>query len=102
MISEAKLDDLLSHALYHIKDFSNPYRLGRNVHGGGILIYVRDNIPSNLVKFDQKFETFEGFSIEELSKNSYNQHKGYTKQHLSNISKGLDELYSKYDNTCHR
>ena len=29
---------------------------------------------------------------------SYNPHKGNTKQHLSNISKGLDELNSKYDN----
>ena len=29
---------------------------------------------------------------------SYNKHKGNTKQHLSNSSKGLDELNSKYDN----
>ena len=29
---------------------------------------------------------------------SYNPHKGNKKQHLSNISKGLDELNSKYDN----
>ena len=29
---------------------------------------------------------------------SYNLHKGNIKQHLSNISKGLDELNSKYDN----
>ena len=29
---------------------------------------------------------------------SYNPHKGNTKQHLSNISTGLNELNSKYDN----
>ena len=29
---------------------------------------------------------------------SYNPHKGNTKQHLSNVIKGLDELNSKYDN----
>ena len=70
------------------------------------MVSVRDNIPSNLVKLDQKFENFEGFFIElELSKKnkwllsySYNPHKGNTKQHLSKISKGLDELNSKYDN----
>ena len=86
MVSETKLDDT-----YHLKDLSNPYRLDRNSHGGGILIYVRDNIPSNLVKLDQKFENFEGFFIElELSKKnkwllsySYNPHKGNTKQHIS-------------------
>ena len=61
---------------------------------------------SHLVKLDQKFEDFEGFFSElELSKKnkwllsySYNPHKGNTKQRLPNISKGLDELNSKYDN----
>ena len=33
-----------------------------------------------------------------ISYYSYNPHKGNTKYHLSNISKGLDELNSKYDN----
>ena len=69
-------------------------------------MYVKNNIPSNLVKLDQKFENLEGFFIElELSKKnkwllsySYNPHKGNTKQHLiSNISKGLHDLNSKYD-----
>ena len=106
MISETKLDDTFPQALYHLKEFSIPYRLDRNSHGGGILVYVRDNIPSNLLKLDQKFENFEGFFIElELSKKnkwllsySCNPHKGNIKQHLSNISEGLDELNSKYDN----
>ena len=57
MISETKLDDTFPHALYHLKDFSNPYRLDRNSHGGGILIYVRDNIPSSSVKLDQILKT---------------------------------------------
>ena len=64
MISETKLDDTFTHALYHLKDFSNPYRLDRNSHRGGILVYVRDIIPSNLVKLDQKFEILEGLFIE--------------------------------------
>ena len=64
MIFEIKFGDTFPHALYHLRDFSNPYRLDRNSHGGGILIYVRDNIPSNLVKLDQKFENFDGFFIE--------------------------------------
>ena len=52
MVPETKLNDTFLHALYHLKDFSNPYRLDRNSHGGGILVYVRDNIPSNLVKLN--------------------------------------------------
>ena len=105
MISETKLDNTFPYALYHLKDFSNPYRSDRNSHSGGILVFVRDNIPSNLVKLDQNFGNFEGFFIElELSKKnkwllsySYNPQKGNIKQHLSNISKGLHELNSKYN-----
>ena len=60
------------------------YRLDRNSHGGGILVYIRDNIPFNLVKLDQRFENFEGLFVElKLSKKnkwllsySYNPHKG--------------------------
>ena len=33
MISETKLDDTFPNALYHLNDFSNPYRLDRNSHG---------------------------------------------------------------------
>ena len=70
------------------------------------MVYVRNNIPSNLIKLDQKFGNFEGFLVEfELSlKNkwllvySYNSHKGNSKQHLSNTSEGWDEVNSKYDN----
>ena len=43
MISETKLHGKFPHALYLLNDFSNPYRLDRNSHGGGILIYVRDD-----------------------------------------------------------
>ena len=106
LISEAKLDDTFPHALYYLKDFLNAYRLDRNSFGSGILVCGRDNIPSSLVKLDQKFENSEGFFIElELPKKnkcllsySYNPHKGNTKQQLTNFSKGLDELNSKCDN----
>ena len=57
MISVTKLDDTFPHDLYHLENFSNPYRLDRNSHGGGILIYVRDNIPSSSVKLDQILKT---------------------------------------------
>ena len=99
MISETKFEDTFPHSLYHLKDFSNPYRLDRNSHGGGILVYVRENIPSNSVLTKRFF-----IELELSKKNkwmlsySYNSYKGNTKQHLSNISKGLDELNSKYDN----
>ena len=89
MISETKLDDTFPLALYHLKDFSNPYILDRNSHGGRILVYLRDNIPSNLVKLDQKFQNFEGFFIELELSNKSKWLLSYHQQHLSNISKGF-------------
>ena len=82
MISEYKLDNFFPHALYHLKDFSNTHRLDGNSYG--ILVYARNNIPSNLVKPSQKSKNFEDFFIEsELSQKrflsySYNPHKDNT------------------------
>lgn len=67
----ANLDETFPRALYHLKEFSNPYRLDRNSHGDGILAYVRDNIISNLIKLDQNFEGF--FSELELCKKNQKQ-----------------------------
>ena len=84
MISEYKLDNFFWHALYHLKEFSNTHRLDGNSYGGGILVYAGNNIPSDLVKPNQKSKNFEDFFIEsELSQKrflsySYNPHKDNT------------------------
>ena len=60
-----------------------------------------DNIPSNLLRLDQNFENIElelPAKTKWLISYSYNPHKRNTKRHVSNISKGLNELNSKYDN----
>ena len=49
MISENKLDDVFLHDIYHLQDFSNPYGLDRNFHGGGIVIHIRNKLEENLV-----------------------------------------------------
>ena len=50
LITESKLDNLFPTAQFQINGFSSPYRLDRNAHGGGILLYVREDIPSKLLK----------------------------------------------------
>ena len=32
-----------------LNGYSTPFRLDLNAHGGGILLYVRENIPSKLL-----------------------------------------------------
>ena len=45
MISETKIDNSFSKGQFLIKGFCEPFRIDRNIHGGGILFYVREDIP---------------------------------------------------------
>ena len=81
LISENKLDDSFPSGQFKICGFSMPCRYDRNSMGGGLLIYIRDDIPAKLLKHD--FGTnIENLSVEiNLRKRkwffngSYNPHK---------------------------
>ena len=45
VIRESKLDDSFPSSQFLIDGYAEPFRRDRNVHGGGILIYVRSDIP---------------------------------------------------------
>ena len=49
VITETKLDDTFPNAQFLVPGFSKPFRLDRNRNGGGVMIYVRENIPSKLL-----------------------------------------------------
>ena len=49
MISETKLDSSFPIAQFYMKSYSKPYRLDRNSKGGGIILYVKEDIPSKLI-----------------------------------------------------
>ena len=46
MISESKLDNSFPVAQFEITKYTTPYIFDRNRNGGGILLYIRENIPS--------------------------------------------------------
>ena len=46
MVSETKIDETFPSRQFYIEGFTPPYRLDQNCHGGGILVYVREDIPS--------------------------------------------------------
>ena len=52
MISETKIDDSFPIANFLIDGFSQPYRIDRNPSGSGIMLYVREDIRSNLLKIE--------------------------------------------------
>ena len=49
MISETKLDQSFPINQFMIKGFSAPFCLDRNDKGGGIILCIREDIPSRLV-----------------------------------------------------
>ena len=49
MISETKLDETFPAAQFSLQGFCDPYRFDRNRNGGGIMLYIREDIPSRLM-----------------------------------------------------
>ena len=47
-----------------IDEFSMPYRRDRNAHGGGIVVYFRNNITKKLLKFENLPSDKEAIFIE--------------------------------------
>ena len=50
LISETKLDENFPTRQFSIEGFTSPYRLDKNGFVGGLLVYVREEIPSQLIK----------------------------------------------------
>ena len=64
IITETKLDDSFPKAQFCINGFSIPYRLDRNTNGGGLMIYVRDEISSKMLTKHNLPEDIEAAFIE--------------------------------------
>ena len=107
LISETKLNETFPENQFIIHGFHPPYRRDRDDKGdkgGGLLLYLRDYIPSR--KINVKFDPIiEAIVIEiNLKKkkwliiSSYNPHKSMIHNHLKSISMQLDEFYKRYEN----
>ena len=46
VIQETKLDPSFNTEQFVIDGYTKPYRLDRNRNGGGVIIYIREDIPS--------------------------------------------------------
>ena len=101
LISETKIDSSFPTAQFQIEGYTT-YRLDRNTNGGGILLYIREDIPSTLLNSDMSIESF-SIEINIRKKKwllvcTYNPNKNLISNHLKEISKNLDNYSSKYDN----
>ena len=83
MVSETKLDDTFPTSQFLMQDSSAPFRNDRTSKSGGILLYLREDIPCKIIKTETD-TYYEGFFIEI---NLRNLHKSNIGTHLQIIGK---------------
>ena len=104
MISETKLDESFPTSQLFMNGFSSPHGFARNCNGGGILLYIREDIPSKLLSIEG--DLTEAFLVEINLYNkrkwliscSYNPKTTSIANQVSALSKSTDIYTSKYDN----
>ena len=50
VLTETKLDSSFSSNQFILGGYSKPFRLDRNRNGGGLLVYIREDIPCKELK----------------------------------------------------
>ena len=103
MIPETKIDASFPIGRFLLNGYSTPFRLDRNAHGGGIPLYVREDIPPKLLLVKENL--IEGFFVEINLRSkkkwplscSYNPKKTSLSNHIIELSKSLDLFTTKYE-----
>ena len=54
MISETKVDEYFPHGQFFLDGFRTTFRLERNRDGGGIILFIRNDIPAEVVSADDR------------------------------------------------
>ena len=107
ILVETKLDDSFSKNQFLIPGYNKPYMVNININGGGVVIYIKENIPSKEVNKHKFTKKVEGLFIEvNLRKTKlllfgsyHSTHKEYglsDADYFEQISLALD-VYSNYD-----
>ena len=105
IVSETKIDDSFPSSQFSIEGFSTPFRLDRNHEGGGIIIYVREDIPCKEIKNHYLPKDIEGIFIELNLRNKkwilfggYNAKKERISYFLNHVGQAIDKFIGNYDN----
>ena len=63
-ITETKLNDTFPLGQFYVEGFTIPYRRDRNHNGGGVIIYVREDIPTKTLEKHKLSQDVEGMLVE--------------------------------------
>ena len=105
IIAETKIDASFPTGQFAIEGFATPFRLDRNANGGGLLVYVRSDIPSHRLHSFKLSDGIECVSFEiNLRKKKWalfsvyrppTQSQDYL---LENLGRALDHYTENYEN----
>ena len=108
ILTETKLDNTFPEKQFIIPGYKKPYRRDRNRNGGGVMIYVREDIPSDILIKHRSIENVEAIFVEiNLRKNRlllvgtyHSTHKKYgttDQTFFSEIGLALDVYTNRFD-----
>ena len=105
LLSETKLDASFRNGQFLIEGYKNPFRKDRNAFGGGLLLYVKNDIPCKKIRLPTLPHDIECIFIEiKLRKTKYiliggyNPRKEDISRFLNHVGNELDKLLVNYDN----
>ena len=105
VITESKLDTTFPSHEFAIDGYAMPFRLDKNSTSGGVIIYVREDIPSRELKYFTGVNDIEGIFIEiNLRKTKwllfggYNYNKSNIENFLGKLGPMLDHYMFNFDN----
>ena len=104
VFSETKIDSSYPVAQLLIEGFGKPFNLPRTAFGGGLLIYVRSDIPCRQVNKHEFSDKIEGIFIEINFRKSkwlllgtYHPPSQNDNYYFDNIGRALDIYTQKYE-----
>ena len=105
LVTESKLDDTFPMGQFQMEGFARPIRLDRTRYGGGVIIFVRDDLTCYELKPRTLYPELECTFLEMRIRQSkwlvfvgYNPHKENISHFLAKVSLELDRLLPKYEN----
>ena len=105
IIQETKLDNTFPNGQFLLEGYLPPFRKDRDSRGGGVLVFVKDNIPAKVLNNHILPNDIEGILVELNMKNNkwllfgtYHPPGQCSKYYFNEVSKLLNTHASNYDN----
>ena len=105
-ISETKLDQSFPNGQFKIPGYALPCRLDRNQFGGGIMVFVKEDMPSHVLSLNKSIDSL--FIELNFRKKKwllcciYNPNRNNISNHLDLLRRSLDLYSAEYENLLRR